>query len=126
MNKKIITILLISIILALILSGCPANEVEPFISDIPTADITSVAKQTRKSATFTLTSAHPVNSVWRAYEAETGGDALVDVDVSHLPTSKALILTYRHNDLPAQLYWISVKEPNKDESLRLGLTVTEP
>jgi len=109
--------------LVLFLFGCPDSNVDPFVSDTPEADVTSVTKQTRKTAVFTLTSIHPINSIWRAYDTETDGVPLVDVDVSYLKSQNKLTLTYRHNDLPAGMYWVSIKEPGKDESLRLGLTV---
>jgi len=127
MNKKIIKKIVLSslicFVLAFVFSGCPASEVEVVRSTTPTTDTPNMARATTKSAAFTLTSSHPQNSVWRAFDAEFNGNHLVDVDVSYLRSVFSLTLIARGNELAPGTYWISVTEPAADESLRLGLTV---
>ena len=126
MNKKILySIVLLSTVFipAIIFSGCPASDFEVFLSTQPTADVTTVSRTNQKTAVFTLTSVHPVNSVWKVYDVEFGGEPLFDVEASYLRSQNRLTLIYKHNILPLGDYWVSVTERASDESLRLGLTV---
>ena len=124
MNKRIsITGLVIVIVLAALFAGCPASSVEELIPDMPQADTTTMPRLNDKMVSFTLTSIHSVNAVWKAYDSETGGTFLVDVDVSYLPSLDQLTLIARGNVLATGIYWISVSERGTDESARLGLTV---
>ena len=116
---------IICIVLTVVLSACPVSEVEPFPATTPTATVTTMPRVTSKTAVFTLTSNHPVNSIWRAYESETSVEPLRDVDVSHLALRNTLTLTYRHNVLPAGTYWVAVTERGTDASQRLALTVVD-
>jgi ABC-type transporter MlaC component len=103
-----------------------ALTVGPYVSpqsSAPTVDpvAVTVAKdtETQQSVSFTLTSA-PAGE-WKVYGSEMGGDALTDVTASL--SGSTLALTASGDDLPAATYYVSVTEPGKAESIRLGLTV---
>lgn len=75
----------------------------------------------QRSATFTLSSSHPANAVWRVHDSAVGGQEITTITASF--SAPNLTLTAAGSDLAARTYYISVTESGLRESHRLALTV---
>jgi uncharacterized repeat protein (TIGR02543 family) len=116
----------------ILLTGCPSDVLDSAPSAAPAASVTTGVHagteggpgQSQKAVVFYLTSFHPADAIWKVYTVETGGVARSDVSASYDRAAKKLTLTALENDVPVQgVYWVSVTERGRDESLRLKLTV---
>ena len=90
-------------------------------SQIPAADVTSVAKNTASQAnvSFTLTTAP--TGTWKVYDSDTATEVIAGVSAALSGTT--LTLTESDGNIEAMSYYVAVAEPNKNESERLALTV---
>jgi uncharacterized repeat protein (TIGR02543 family) len=125
-------VLLVPVMLILLtITGCPNPVVEADLSAAPAAFVSTGvhageegAEVDQKAVVFTLTSSHPVDAIWKVYNAETGGEALTKVSATYDPATKKLTLTALENNLVMDGdYWVSVTERGRDESPRLKLQV---
>ena len=98
----------------------PPQSLQPVISQANAV----VAKdaEVQGSILFTLSSTHAANSVWKVYNAASGGTALDTIIVDYHPPH-TLILNSMQGNIVAGNYWITITEDGRSESERTGITV---
>ena len=110
-------------------ASCGHNAPEPELTDAPTVSSTTAAKSTvpQESVTFTLNTAFAKDSVVKVYTQAKGGGAstVVTASISVKDNIPTLTLT-KAGGITAGDYWVTVTEPDKVESDRLKLTVSDP
>lgn len=110
-------------------ASCGHNAPEPVLTDAPTVSTASVAKtaNAQESVDFTLNTAFAKDSVVKVYTQAKGGSAstVVTASISVKDNKPTLTLT-KAGGIAASDYWVTVTEPDKVESDRLKLTVSDP
>ena len=100
--------------------------VNQLVSETPTADTTTIVKNsnTQPSVSFTLTNSpnYENNQIWKVYSTQNGNTLAEGVTATN--TGNTLTLTHTL-DIPATNYYVSVTQQYKKESARLHLTVEE-
>jgi ABC-type transporter MlaC component len=122
------------LLILVILTGCqnPASDepgTTPGSSAAPTAaaEGSAVYLDQNGKATFTLTSTHAAEAVWKVYTQQQGGEIRSGVTVESYDAAwKTLTLAVTPDGTWPVYCWVSVTEPGKTESSRILLTITGP
>ena len=128
-------VLIAALVFAAGMAACSNGEGEFEKSAAPatTADTLNKSADKQKTITFSLSSVLPAGSIWKVYDALLGGSALETIAATYKKTVDSttgepvsnLTLTAFSEDIAPMTYYVAVTEPDRAESDRLALTVSQ-